>query len=161
MDNAGSSAEQNWFVDGYCVQNIIQNTAFKYPSHIMFYCQLRTFLNGLLFVLQFSFFINVVLVFLYWSYLQKTMVIDWGALFQLARARSEMRKKHSNKKNIYSLELIIACTQLRFPYIIRTLMYRKRGWFSSVVVCVGRIPWWGPTFFPVSRDWGKWAISYS
>ena len=101
----------------------------------MFYCQLKTFFEWLAFcVTIFFFFINVVLVFLYWSYLQKTMVIDWGALFQLARARSQMRKKHSNKKNRYSLELIIACTQLRFPYIIRTFMYKGARVFFSCCV---------------------------
>ena len=52
----------------------------------------ENFFEWLAFCVTIFFFINVVLVFLYWSYPQKSMVIDWGALFQLARARSQMRK---------------------------------------------------------------------
>ena len=161
MDNAGSSAEQNWFVDGYCVQNIIQNTAFKYSSHIMFYCQLKTFFEWLAFCDTIFFFYKCSSCFSVLELSTKKIWWSIGEPFLAGKSQKPNEKKTFKQKNRYSLELIIACTQLRFPYIIRTLMYRKRGWFSSVVVCVGRIPWWGPTFFPVSRDWGKWAISYS
>ena len=113
------------------------------------------------FVLQFSFFFyKCSSCFSVLELSTKNYGDRLGSPFLAGLSQKPNEKKNILTKNRYSLELIIACTQLRFPYIIRTFMYKGARVFFSCCVRWA-YPLVGSHFFSVSRDWGKWAISYS